>query len=284
MSTSALPAFDERSDEVPVTPSPEAWAALSPAEQDAFRLAVYAALERQAELMPEGKPHSTAKISAFSVLSDFYDRIGRHVYLATDLPVLYPGEAAFCPDLIAVLDVEDPGVADTRPWWMVSREGRGIDLALEILYSGDRQKDLVSNLARFARLGIPEYFVYDRKNQRTYGYRLVAPGASTYRTIPPRSGRLASKVLGLELGVVDDRLRFFYGEAEVPEARELIGRLDALVEQRERRLEEEIALRLEAERRLAEEIAAREAEVEARLKAEAQVAELLARLGERGPG
>lgn len=264
---------DERPLEIPVTPSAEVWRSMSKRAQGAHMDQVFAALERQAELMPEGRPHSVAKIGAISVLGDFFQRVGRRVYLAAELPVLYPGEPAFAPDLIAVLDVEDTGHQDTRMAWVVSEEGKGPDLALEILFSGDREKDLVTNVARYARLGIPEYFVYDRANQRLYGYQLG--GRSGYQSIPSRSGRLRSNVLDLELGLDDNRLRFFYGEAVVPEARELISRLGALVEQRESRIEEEIAARVAAETQ-------RDAAIAARLEAEARVAELLKRLEERG--
>ncbi len=261
--------------EIPVTPSVEGWRAMSPRARQAHHEAVIAALQREAELMPEGRPHSYWCINAYSVLGDFFQRIGRRIYLPAELPVLYPDEPAFAPDLIAVLDVEDPGPADTRMGWVVAEEGRGPDLAMEILHAGDRQKDLVVNVARFARLGIPEYFVYDRLNQRLYGYRLPHAGARAYQSIPSRSGRLRSNVLELELGLVDDRLRFFYGEAVIPEARELIGRLDALVEQRERRIEEEI------QARQAEERSRREAE--ARVAAlEAELASLRARLKDPG--
>lgn len=73
-------------------------------------------------------------------------------------------------------------------------------------------------------------------------------------------------MLKLDLRVVDERLRFFYGEALVPEARELISRLDAMLDQRERSIEAEAAARQEAERQV-------ELEREARLAAEARAAE-----------
>lgn len=287
MKSSTLARYDERSDEIPITPSSEVWRSMSRAARDAHIEAVHAALERTADLMSQGRPHSTAKMSAVSVLGDFFERVGRRIYLAAELPVLYPGEPAFEPDVIAVRDVPDPGLADLRTAWQVTEEGRGPDLALEILYLGSREKDLVTNVARYARLGIPEYFVYDRLKQRLYGYRLPTPDATQYVSIPSRSSRLWSGVLELELGIADGRLRFFYGEAVVPESRELMARLDALLDQKERQIEEESAARREAEQRadaerearsrveaLLEEQRARAAELEAR------VAELLAKLAE----
>lgn len=219
-----------------------------------------------------------------TVLGDFFERVGRRIWLACELPVLYPDEAPLAPDLIAVAEMEDPGDDDSRMAWVVAEEGRSVDLAMEITYRSRRQKDLVSNVARYARLGIPEYFVYDRLKQRLHGYRLAGVDTRYYQSIPQHRGLLRSAVLGLELGVVEGRLRFFYGDAQIPESRELIGRLDAMMAERERRLEEEIALRREAEER-----AARADEAEARAaRAEQAQAELERRLAallaERGGG
>lgn len=177
MSTRELPTSDAPSDEVPVTPSVEDWRRLGPREREAHIDRVHAALEDLRELMSGGLPHSTAKMGAISVLGDFFQRIGRRVFLAAELPVLYPGEPAFDPDVLAVRDVEDLGYEDTRQAWVVADEGRGPDWILEILVRGNRNKALVRNVARYARLGVSEYFVYDRLNQRLYGYRLPVSGA-----------------------------------------------------------------------------------------------------------
>lgn len=61
------------------------------------------------------------------------------------------------------------------------------------------------------RLGIPEYFVFDRDRLRIYGYQLEAPGAPHYRPIIPQRGFYTSHVLGLNLVIESDRLRFFAG-------------------------------------------------------------------------
>ena len=58
---------------------------------------------------------------------------------------------------------------DERMAWVVAEEERGIDLALEVFHKEDRQKDLVEDVERFARIGISEYFVYDRGYQELKG-------------------------------------------------------------------------------------------------------------------
>jgi Uma2 family endonuclease len=61
-------------------------------------------------------------------------------------------------------------------------------------------------VARYARLGIPEYFLYDRARNRLLAYRLASPDAQTYTPIVPNGGQYESRVLGLEVEVDADRL------------------------------------------------------------------------------
>lgn len=281
-------------DPLPVTPDAESWRALSHAEQARFIEDATAALQRQADLMPEGLPHSRSKFGILSVLGDYFERVGRKVFLASELPVLYPGERPICPDLIAVNDAEDLGYQDPRTAWVVVDEGRGVDLALEVNYCGDRRKDLHDNVHEYADLRIPEYFVYDRLKQNLHGYRLPSPASARYEPIPARGGQLRSRVLGLDLVILDGMLRFLDpGGGVVPETRELLARASALVEGAVSRRDAEAAAREEAERR-AEAEAKRanaeakradaeakraDAEAAARAALEARLAELLARTG-----
>jgi Uma2 family endonuclease len=175
------------------------------------------------ETAPEGDPHRDPKEKAVEALREYFRRLGRRVYLSAELPVYYPAERMFAPDVIAVLDVEP----HQRLRWVVSQEGRGIDFALEITLQGDRKKDLEENVERYARLGIREYFVLDLKLRRILGYQLN--GSGSYEPIIPQSGRWASGVLGLDLASEEGRVRFYAGTAAVPYADELIVRLDAMV-------------------------------------------------------
>lgn len=97
-----------------------------------------------------------------------------------------------------------------------------------------------------------------------HGFRLVEQGASSDRRVPAHRGRLLSQTLGLELGIGENQLRFFLGDALIPESRELIARLDGLPADRERRLSEEVAARLAVEQQAAAALA-RAAALEERL-------------------
>src|SRR5262249_7877896 len=153
---------------------------------------------------------------------------------------------------------------------VVSAEGKGLDWVLEIHVGGDRKRDAELNMARYARLGIPEYFLYDRACNQLAAYRLASPDAAVYTPIVPSHGRHESQVLGLEVQVERDGLRFYTGRTMLLESEEIIARLEAMAEGDRRRAAEEARLRAEAEQRRDEEARLR-AEVErevARLRAE----------------
>lgn len=243
----------------PVTPTHEAWTALTRTEQDAFIEQVNAHFSDPVEALAEGRPHKLAKNEALDALGLHFRRLGRRIYLADEMTVLYPGEDAFVPDILAVHDVEQPP-DDDREAWVVERERRGLDLVIEVLHAGDRHKDLVRNVGWYARLGIPEYVVYDRRRQRVHGWRLPAVGGP-YTPVALRAGRLTSALLGLDLGVVEGHLRFFSGEGLVGGTEALIGQLAGMVDAITARADD-------AE-------AAREAEAKAREAAEARAGQAL---------
>ncbi len=270
--------------EVPIAPSAEAWRAMSAEARDRFVEGACLALEREAALMPEGFPHFYNKNRAYNLLRDHFDRGGRSIFLACELPVLYPGAPVFAPDLIAVIDVEPEGAAERRMCWSVAVEQRGVDLAIEIVMAGDRVKDLDLNVRRFAQLGITEYFVYDRLRQRLHGFRLL-DGA--YRSIRPRGTALWSGVLGMDLDIVDGALSFSINGALLVGAAGMLRRLERSVEQMNSRAgeaedryeqaqAEAQAARIEAAQSRAEAEAERERAAQSRAEAEAERAARIA--------
>jgi Uma2 family endonuclease len=212
---------------IPVGPSVEAWGSMSASEREQFLVEVLDALSDPKSAMTEGRPHKKAKARALDFLGLHFKTMGRTIYLAEEMAVVYPGEEAFSPDVLAVVGVEQPE-DDERMAWVVADEHKGLDVVLEVLHRGDRNKDLVLNVERYARLGIPEYFVYDRARQSINAHRLASPGR--YERIVPRSGRFTSMVLGIDLAVQGGKLRFFQGAAELFGTTELIGRLSGMVE------------------------------------------------------
>lgn len=262
----------------PRAPSSEVWEQMTPAEREH----VVAMLPAQvpAELSPpEGDLHRRAKETTVDALENYFRRAGRKVYISSKLGVYYPGESWFAPDVLAVLDVEP----HERSSWIVSTEHKGVDFVLEIHVSGDFSKDHEKNVERYARLGIGEYFLFDRGRGSLYGYRLPPSGRRAYERIVPQLGRYTSSVLGLDLALIQGKLRFIAGDATLPQTAELLERLGVMLDEvmshkddLERQLAEERAGR-EAERLAKdEERAAKEAAQAARESAEAKLAEALA--------
>ncbi|MEZ4293577.1 MAG: Uma2 family endonuclease [Polyangiaceae bacterium] len=213
---------------IPTTPTAEEWRAMSPSARESFQLRAIEALNAAADLMGEGRPHQKAKSRTIDALSLHFKATGRVVYLAEELTVLYPGTQPFCPDILAVLDIAEPE-EDERMSWVVAEEGKGLDLVIEVLYRGDREKDLVGNVQRYAQLGISEYFIYDRLRHKIHAYRLPHTGASRYQPVLAQLGRYHSSVLQLDLQVAGTELRFLAGEAELPGSARLIDRLQGMV-------------------------------------------------------
>lgn len=213
---------------IPLTPSVDAWRAMSKAARENFINEVNSILNSPLHFMGESVPHNRAKRRAMDRLRKHFQAIGRVIFLAEELSVFYPDEKAFTSDILAVCDVPEEE-DDERGGWIVADEGRGIDFVLEILWAGDRKKDLEKNVERYARLGIPEYFIYDRKEQRLIGHRLPTVDARRYQRIIPQGGRYRSEILGLDLAVVEEKLEFFHGMAEIFGSEDLIARLESMM-------------------------------------------------------
>src|SRR5580704_5873392 len=221
----------------PIAPTEAAWRAMSAEQRARFLDDVLDALSDPRAAMSEGRPHKKAKTRSLDMLGLHFRAIGRVVYLAEEMAVLYPGEDPFTPDMLAVVGVEEPD-DDRRMAWVVVDEGKGLDLVLEVLHRGSRKKDLEENVERYARLGIPEYFGYDHGEERIRGFRLPPAGGKRYLPIVPQGGRYASAVLGIDLAVEEGRLRFFHGMAELFGSDELIRRLTRMVREREAKAEQ----------------------------------------------
>jgi hypothetical protein len=249
----------------PRAPPTEIWASMNAEE----RAAVIAALPSEpavdAGAPPEGDAHYDAADGPRKTLRRFFDKLGRRAYVGTNLPVYYANEPMFAPDVFVVLDV-DP---KKRMRWTVDDEGKGLDLVIEVHVAGDWRKDFVENVARYSRLGIGEYFAWNVPRGALVGHRLGPSGA--YAALVPGALGIASQVLGLELMVEGDRLRFFNAGAPLPELDELVSRLESAVGSSMIRLQE-------AERDLEARdatLAARDAALE---QAEARIAALEAEL------
>ena len=232
----------------PRAPSQEQWDKMTPAQRHRGWLSLPSEVPLDI-LAPEGDPHRTAKERAVHTLDSFFRRVGRQVYVSSELMVYYPAGQRFAPDVLAVLDVS----AHERTKWVVSHEGKGLDFVLEVHIDGSVQKDYVRNRKLYASLGIPEYFLLDRTKNRLFGWRLRQPSDRVYTPIMPQRGLFTSRVLGMDLTLEDDKLRFLYGLAPVPHPEELVERLETLVDEIEKKRELEVKQAREAKEKAEQE-------------------------------
>ncbi|WNG43431.1 Uma2 family endonuclease [Archangium minus] len=265
---------NEGEDAFPRAPTQEEWEAMGPEERARVVESLPGEVTWDEMAMPEGDRHFQAKVRTLDVLRGYFRHQRRKVYLGAELPVYYPGERRFAPDLLAVLEVEQ----HARDKWVVSHEGRGLDWVMEVHVGGDRKKDAEYNVERYARVGIPEYFIYDRSRQRLEVYRLPEPGAKQYERVDAKQGRYTSEVLGLEFEVVGEELQLWAGNALLLESAELVVRLQEKLEAVQRRADEEARRLAEETQRREEEARRREEEARRREEVERRLAQLQAEL------
>ena len=120
------------------------------------------------------------------------------------------------PDVFVTLEVpsEPP-----RPTWKVWEEGKLADFVLEVTSKMTRGKDEGPKKRLYQRLGVSEYWQFDPTgdylNPKLKGQRLGSDGQYAQIALEEFQEGLRGKsaVLGLELRLEDDRLRFFDPDA-----------------------------------------------------------------------
>ena len=152
----------------PRAPAIDQWERMPPDER--ARVVAMLPAEVPLELLPnEGDPHRKAKRGALDALDGFFRRTGRRIYLSSEISRLLPGRAPLRARPARRHRRRAPRShrAGSSP-----TEGKGLDFVLEVHVAGDRRKDEKTNVERYARLGIQEYFYFDRTRLRLAGYRL----------------------------------------------------------------------------------------------------------------
>ncbi|MBT9555275.1 MAG: Uma2 family endonuclease [Myxococcales bacterium] len=254
----------------PKAPSTTEWQAMSTLERlevcEQLGTAHHEVLDTMA---PEGTRHEESTGDAIDRLRQWMNGGSRAAFVARNLRVYYPAEDAFEPDIMVVLGVPQ----EHRDSWIVSAEGgKGLDVVFEFAWKGNRQKDLDENVRRYARLGIPEYYVIDLRKSRFYAFHL-ATGGGAYQTITPQDGRVRSPGLDVDLYFDGYALRLMNGIVMMANAREGLGHLQVALA----RVSSELNIerdRAETERERAEAEKARADALERRLR------ELLGTTGE----
>jgi Uma2 family endonuclease len=175
---------------------------------------------------------------------------GEPVYVSGNLMVYYVEgnpKKSVAPDTFVVKGV-DPG---RRRIYKIWDEGRAPDVVIETTSRKTRSEDTKSKPKTYAKIGIPEYFLYDPTadylDPPLQGYRLV--GTIYERIAPDANGWLECRSLGFRLGLkgrdlelresLTDQVLRTDAEAE-QEAREAEQRARGNAELRIRELEAEL--------------------------------------------
>ncbi len=196
--------------ECPRAPSEHEWHELS--EDERRRVVAALPAELPCQISPtwsDGERNIVG--SVVESLDSFFRSLGQRMFVSSRLAVYYPGEAAVAPEVIVVNAAEPK----PREKWVVSREGKGIDWVLEVCDERDPERQREA-LESFLRLGVKEHFLYERRNGRLTGHRLGRGSERTNVRIEPSHGRYHSEVLGLQLALENERVRFFIGTAPLP--------------------------------------------------------------------
>src|SRR5512132_1132869 len=99
MTTKAPPAYLPGS--LPIAPTEDEWQKMTPDERERLLEKVLDSLSDPRRLMSEGRPHKKAKSRALDLLGLHFNAVGRVIYLAEEMAVMYPGEEVFSSDVLA---------------------------------------------------------------------------------------------------------------------------------------------------------------------------------------
>ena len=113
----------------------------------------------------------------------------------------------FAPDVLVSFGIGQKNRHTYKVW----EEGKVPDFVMEFSSKTTYQKDLTDKKALYARLGIPNYVLYDAEAlylpSPLMGFRLVE---GVYMPVPPGAdGRIHSDILGLDFVIQERRLQVY---------------------------------------------------------------------------
>ena len=182
----------------------------------------YAPTEMEEELYPEsdGKPMADTDLHIYWITRT-RDVLRRHflknpeVYISGNI-MMYdiegPMRTAVSPDILVCFGLGQKFRRTYKVW----EEGKPPDFVMEFSSKRTYRNDLNEKMALYARMAIPEYFVYDP--DRRYlsspllGFRLVE--GKYVEVTPDADGRLHSEILNLDFQLLDDGLGIYDSEGQ----------------------------------------------------------------------
>lgn len=208
-----------------MAPSQAEWDRMTPAERAAVVASLPVWVDPEEYGAIEGDWHREASQGVESTLKFHFAQTNPTMYVSAGMATYFPAQPKVVPDLMGV-----PGGGNTpRFAWVVSLEGLKPEWVLELAVRGDRDRDFHDHIARYAELGIREYFIVDVPRRSILAWSLAHPTARAYTPVPSVGRRYRSEVLGLDVALEDDKVRFYDGERRLLDQDERIEALrDAL--------------------------------------------------------
>ena len=87
-------------------PSAEEWDSMTVWEQQQTEEVLCMAYAATEQAMSQGEMHINASVLTYLSLRTHFGNLGRSIYIAADMAVLYPHILVFSPDLFVVRDVD----------------------------------------------------------------------------------------------------------------------------------------------------------------------------------
>lgn len=219
---------------------------------------------------------------------EVYFRERADVYVSGNILMLYEegdGNKHRSPDVLVALQVP----RGERESYKIWEEGKAPDFIVEVTSRSTRTEDMGEKKGLYALLGVTEYVVFDPlRDYLTPNLRAWRLEGGEY--LPVAGNSFHSTTLGIEVRIVDDRLRVFdparglllptrrESEEHARQAEERAARAqeEAARDQEDATRAQEDAARAraqaeQAEQRAAEAAAALEAEQERRVRLEAEI-------------
>jgi len=239
--------------------------------------------ESDGKPMAESPKHVQEIKEALNVLQEYFRPRPEFVVYA-NIFIYYLDEIGVLkrvsPDILVARDIAN----EDRRVYAVEREGKGPDMVIEFTSKKTKKIDLGRKRRIYAWLEVKEYFLFDPHGEylkpRFQGFQLIG---GEYVPMTAAAGmRLYSEVLGLNLVVEENSLRFYdprtgerlrtHREAEAERRQETAARRQEITARKaaEQKAQQEAAARRAAEENAQQEAAARRAaEIElARLREE----------------
>ena len=187
---------------------------------------VYFPLTEDEFIHPEEDYHFPSNTFHGTLQRDLIDVLQRRYAQREDVGVFgdlivkwgIKGLRQHCPDVCVVFGLRDK--EKYRSKFIVPEEGTKPAIVMEVVFPRYRTTDRQKKVKQYARAGIPEYIIFDRRRHRgelrdeVLGYRLE--GESYVAIVPDEEGKILSPTLDIWFAMHEGKVMLFEGSTGEP--------------------------------------------------------------------